>query len=351
MKTPSYEFGLIQTEIAKAQRILIISHVGPDADTVGSNIALSLALREQAKKEVVSACFDAIPEKLQFLPESKNFVQDFDLKSFDLVIAVDVGAKHLLRFHETKPELLNGKTKVINIDHHYSNESFGTINVVLPDAPAAAMIVYELLKFSQYTITSKIATCLLAGIYYDTGGLKHSNTSQKVFKLASELVRMGANVSEISKNLFKTMPVNKMRLWGRVFENMYKTDQNVVMSVINDQDLIDTHTTREDLSGIIEYLNMVPNSKFSVMLSQDANGKVKGSLRTLQTDVDVSDVANKYGGGGHKQASGFVLNGKLEKEVRWKVVKEDGSQTVLEFDPNREKKIAEKTEKTASVSS
>lgn len=336
------EFGSlyqqIYAEMHKASKILLISHARPDGDTIGCNVALKLALRDQLNKYVVSACIDRIPDVFRFLPESEAFVQDFDLQSFDLVISVDVAAKVLLKFDELKPDLLSGNPPLINIDHHSSNDRFGQINLVDEGAAAVAVTIYNFLVSQGFSITPQIATSLLTGIYYDTGGLKHSNTDRACFKISSELLKKGASLPLIALKLFKNMPLNKLRLWGRILETMQMTDQKVVLSTISNKDFLETETEPEDLSGIVEYLNMIPDGKFCVMLSETDAGKVKGSLRTLRDDVDVAQIAEQYGGGGHKQASGFVMEGKLQPEVRWKVVQDDGTATYLDFQPveNRE---------------
>lgn len=332
MKPPTNNiFRQIKTALARAQKIAIISHSGPDGDTIGSNSALRLALEQQAHKQVVSVCADEIPERFLFIPLADTFQEDFKVSDFDLIIAVDVAAKHMLKFHETKPELLNGQTQLINIDHHHSNEGFGTLNLIQPDAPAVAMIIYDLLVFCGFEITPEMATCLLSGIYYDTGGLKHSNTTVEAYKVAAKLIQYGANPEIISQKMFRNMPVKKMKLWGRIFDKIHATTDNIIVSSVHKHDFISTQTEYEDLSGIVEYLNMIPNGRFCVMLSEDDKGRVKGSMRTLREDVDLSEIAGKFGGGGHKQASGFAVPGELKQEIRWKVINENGEETYLEF--------------------
>lgn len=329
------QFQAVFDAINKANHVLIISHANPDGDAIGTNAALRHVLQKELGKDAVSACIDPIPEKFQFIPGAMEFVQDFELQEFDLVIAVDIAAKHLLKFHESKPALLSGTVPFINIDHHVSNENFGTLNVVLPEAAAAAEIMYDILIANGLEVTPEVATCLLAGIYYDTGGLKHTNTSKKVYQTVSKLLRHGGTLPNIVKNLFRTKSVNKLRLWGRIFEKMALTDKQVIMAAIESKDFEETGASPEDLSGIIEYLNMVPEGKFSVMLSEKEEGKIKASLRTLRDDIDVAEIAGKFGGGGHKQASGFVVPGRLEQETRWKVVDENGDATYLDFNPEQ----------------
>lgn len=315
------EFESAKTALLEAQKICIISHRGPDGDAVGSNLALRLALEDLGKK-VVSACVDRLPKDSLFLKRADEFVQDFNYEDFDVIVSVDCGALKLVKFHETKPEILSAAKPFINFDHHESNDNFGTINVVDPHSCATCFILYEFLNFCGWRITTDIATCLLHGIYFDTGGMMHSNTTSDVFKVASALLARGANLKRVSKELFHTTPVNKLRLWGRILERTYVNEEGVTVSAVGKQDYIACGATHKDSGGAIDYLNAVPGSKYCVLLSEDDNGLVRGSMRTQREDVNLSEVASKWGGGGHPKASGFGIEGHLEPVTVWKIKKE-----------------------------
>lgn len=314
--------------IEKAGEILLVSHCKPDADTLGSALAMKIWL-ERIGKEVTVACMDKPAETFCFLPGINAYVQDFELEEFDLIIVVDAGASYMTGYHLKYENFFKSNVPIINIDHHSSNDRFGKINIVDPEAASTTVQIYKLLKQWQVEIDGEIATCLLAGIYGDTGGFMHSNTCKEVYEIASDLYFKGAKMADISKAMFRTKPVSMLKLWGKVLEQAYVTSDSVVMSVLKDGDYDEAGP--EQLTGVIDYLNMVPGTKFALLLNEDRKGNVKGSFRTRKSDIDLSRIAAVFGGGGHAKASGFVVPGKLEKESRYSIVSQDMSKKSLDF--------------------
>lgn len=318
------EFQKAKNALKKAQKICIISHRSPDGDAVGSNLGLRLSL-EAMGKEVVSACVDPVPENSLWLSKADTYVQDFDYEDFDVIVSVDCGALKLVAFPATKPEILSGEKPYINFDHHFSNDDFGTINVVDANECSTSTIMYKFLLFCEWPISRSVATCLLHGVYFDTGGMMHSNTTSEVFKIAGELMSKGAELRRVAKTLFHTTPVNRMRLWGRILERAYKNEDGVVISAVSKDDYEASGAGAGDTGGVIDFLNAVPDAKYCVLLSEDEEkGIVKGSLRTQREDVNLSDVAGQWGGGGHPKASGFGMPGHLEPVVNWRIVSDEG---------------------------
>jgi len=304
--------------ILSSKSILIVSHRRPDGDTLGCAVAFNIALQKMGKK-TLPVCMDEIPKRFHFLPRVSDFRREFDLKNFDLIIINDAGAHHMTGFHEKNPDFLSKRVPIINIDHHSSNEGFGTINIVDPSASSATMIVWRLFKKMGIEINCEIATALLAGIYNDTGGFMHSNTTKETFEIASELIKSGVDVGEIVRPLFKESSLSQLRLWGYLLENLHLNDKKVLASVIDEGSIKVLGVRGSDTGGIIDLINTVPNVDFSILLAEDEE-MVKGSLRTQREDVNVSDIASRFGGGGHKKAAGFRLHGKLEKHTVWKIV-------------------------------
>lgn len=309
----------VRTLLKNANNILIFSHRGPDGDTVGANLGLKEALKTQWGKNVTSACIDPPPEYGLLLKGAYEYVNDFKPQEYDLYIAVDCGASYMIKFHEKKPEIFDKSKPFLNIDHHPSNDNFGTHNLVHDTAAAASFTVYHLLKYLGFTITRDIATALLLGLYYDTGSFMHSNTSKEVLETASELVARGAEQKKITKVLFHTTPVSQLKLWGRILTRAHLNDKGAVVSAVTEQDLEECNAKPEDTSGAIDYLNAVEGSRLSILLAEDRKGNIKGSMRTQRDDIDLTRLAGLFGGGGHKKASGFTLPGKLKPEIIWKV--------------------------------
>ncbi len=320
-----FEFQKAKKAFNDAQNIVIISHRNPDGDAVGSNLALRYGL-EALGKNVTSACVDPVPANSMFLKGADDFVLDFNYEDFDVIVSMDCGAVKLVKFNKTKPEILSGEKPFVNFDHHESNSNFGTINPVDSDACATAFVLYHFFKFCGWKISINVATALLHGIYFDTGGLMHSNATADVFRIAGNLMSKGANVQKISKELFHTTPVNKLRLWGRILERTYVNDDGVTVSAASRTDYEATGSSSNDTGGVIDLLNAVPGSKYCVLLSEDDNGRVKGSLRTQRDDVNLSEVAGQWGGGGHPKASGFGVEGELKPVMSWKVTPKAGGE-------------------------
>lgn len=304
--------------IRSKSNILLVSHRRPDGDTLGATVGLHLALKTLGK-QTTPACMDDIPRRLRFIPETEQFVREFDLREFDLIIISDAGAYHMTGFHEKYPDFLSKKVPIINIDHHASNEGFGSINIIDVKASSATMIVFRLLKHMGIPMTADIALALLAGIYNDTGGFIHSNTTQETFEIASELARVGVDIEDIVRPMFRESTMAQLRLWGYILENAHMNEKGILASVVSETDMRALGTRGSDTGGIIDLMNTIPEASFAMLLAED-EGMVKGSLRTQRDDVNVSDIAGQFGGGGHKKAAGFRIHGRLEKQTVWKIV-------------------------------
>lgn len=308
-------------ELEKAQNVLIVLHKNPDGDAAGSALGLYETLYNLGKNPHLF-CVDPLPENLYFLPNFEKLHNGMmSLSSFDMAICVDCGADYMTGISNVVPKLFRGNFCMLNIDHHSSNDGFGRYNIVDETAASTTTIITDLLQFWEYEINHKTATCLLTGLFTDTGSFQHSNTNPRELRTAAFLIKKGGSIRQISKSIFNTNKVSVMQLWGRVMERAYKDSRGVVISHVKDEDFIETKTDPADLSGVVNFLNSVPDSEFSLLLTEK-DGKVKGSFRTMKEDVDVAEIASTFGGGGHKKAAGFTMSGRLEQEVRWKIVQE-----------------------------
>lgn len=339
MQIPHSTITKILRSLTEAQNITIISHRNPDADTIGSNLALREFL-ESAGKNVTSACVDPPPKELAFLTDGRtqsarpneiatdhtksarnnpSFTTELNLPTTDLIIAVDCGSTSQTVFLDRQPEILQSQIPIINIDHHPSNNGYGTINLVIDDAASATFVIFNLFKQINAPITPGMATNLLCGLYYDTGSFMHSNVNAEVYQCASELLRAGANMPAIVKNMYKTRSIEQLKTWGKILDGMKVTNNNVVVGGITQTDLNNCSAGTAETSGIIDYLSTVKNAEFATLLVEDDKGNVRGSFRTRKNDVNLSEMAGMFGGGGHKKASGFTLEGELAREVIWKI--------------------------------
>jgi phosphoesterase RecJ-like protein len=312
-------FQEAKNEMLRAQRILIISHKNPDADSIGANCALKEAL-EHLGKQVDSACIDPVPASCTFLKGAELFLQDFHTPNYDLIISVDCGGYKLLGFHEEKPELLDKtKVKLINIDHHPSNDRFGTINIVMETAPATCFILYLMFSSFGWEIKTQMATALMHGLYYDTGCFMHSNTCAQTLRIAARLKALGADHERCVKEQFKSTSLNRLRLWGRALSKINLNSKQAAVTAVTEKDYAATQSNYEDLSGCISYLSHAAEARFCMLLSEDQKGNIKGSLRTQEDTVNVAKIAELFGGGGHTKAAGFTIPGHLKEKYTWEL--------------------------------
>lgn len=309
-----------EATLKAAKRVLCICHRNPDGDAIGSLLGMGLLL-EQAypEKQISVHCVDPVPHTFTFLPAAARVLGVPKPQAGDVFIFLDCAEPKLTEMHETLPQLFDGTYPSINIDHHPLNPKKATHNFVVPEAASTCEIVVQIADMLKWEIKSDMATCLLTGVYTDTGGLLHSNTTPDVYRTVARLLRSGARQQLIVTAIFRTAKISTLKLWGRVLEKIGVTEEGGAISAVTEGDFRATGADYSELTGAIDYVNAVPGMRFSLVLSE-RDGKVKGSLRTLRDDVDVSEMAGRFKGGGHKKAAGFAVEGKLRPELRWKVV-------------------------------
>lgn len=301
--------------IRRAQRVLLISHKKPDGDTIGSNLALAQFC---ASENIPYTCYcvDAPADYMQFLPKANELGPNESAWSdptIDVVIAVDCGDLKYAGVDQ-KITLLPSPHTLINIDHHVTNPNYGDINLVDSTASSACEVVYRLLD-SIRAINHSIATCLLTGLITDTGSFSNLGTTSSAVAAASALMAKGANLSQISKQALQHRPYNTLRLWGRALERLHEDPKTgMIVTALTLDDIHDCNADEEAVSGISNFLNGLEQAaeKIIMVLTQSQPGVIKGSLRTTNPLLDVTEFAKLHGGGGHKKAAGFTLNGTLE---------------------------------------
>ncbi len=312
------EFHTLKYIIAKANRILLFAHNRPDPDTVGANLALSEYIKN-CGKHVDIACFDAFPDNLKHLFEGTFFhPEQLDLTSYDAIIASDSVDRGFDKVIGT----LSEKQVVVLIDHHPDIHITGDVNMVDAEYSSSSELLYLFFSTTEIKITKVMATMLLTGILFDTGGLQHSNVSPRVMEIASDLVKKGAPLEKITQMIFTKKNIGALKLWGRAFEKAHFNRKNgMLVTAITKKDVEDCQASPEDIYQVSSILSSVPDTKFALVLSERDDNTVRASLRSSdQEGVDVSAIAHQFGGGGHKLASGFEIQGKLlETEEGWTI--------------------------------
>ncbi|NOW02791.1 bifunctional oligoribonuclease/PAP phosphatase NrnA [Clostridium beijerinckii] len=317
----------IKEEILKSKRIGLSFHTSPDGDAIGSTLALLNALRHLGKDSYIISR-DVISDNLSFL----SFANEIDGNTLepkegtDLVMILDCG-----NVERISADLSNYKGKIINIDHHISNEEYGFINYVDVSAAATCEISYLLaeelgIDFNNKTdVEINIGNAVYTGIVTDTGSFRHSNVTKRTHKIVSELIELGVNNSKVHSNLFDNKPFEKVKLMGCVLSNIELALENKVAVLEIPKGMLEEFNLKNtDTSDIISVGLGIKGVEVSMLLKEVEDG-VKGSLRS-KNDVDVRKVAEVYGGGGHIKAAGVMQKGvniETAKENLLKILKEE----------------------------
>jgi phosphoesterase RecJ-like protein len=312
-------FNKFKSAILNNEKFLLIDHVDPDGDCLGSLLAFKIFL-EGLGKTVTAVCKDNIPAIFQFLPDCDKIKSDYLAGNHDAVVLLDNGDSRRTGFSERLAKIRSARIPIINIDHHTKNDlwKLASINLATENASSTAELIYDIIAGFSEVLTPNIATCLLCGIYYDTGSFKHSNTNQKVLDMASDLLSHGAKLKAISSNVLVTKSVPMLKLWGIALNRITISEKyGITSAIILKKDIEEAGASEDDVSGLVNLINAIPEAKVSLLLYETSDGKIKGSLRTEKDGVDVSKLANVLGGGGHKKAAGFMIDGKIVQDRSW----------------------------------
>lgn len=315
-------FSTLRNIIENNNNFVLITHQFPDGDAVGASLTLAEYLRS-IKKNVEIVTVSEVPQILSYLKGSQDFLHDISSLKYDAIILLDCGDLKRTGLLE-QLLMMKNKLPIINIDHHIQNDiwKLAKINLADPTASSTCQIIYQIFKEWKVEVSPEQATALLTGIYYDTGGFLHTNTSNEVLGITSELLRKGAKLKQVKKSVSQSRSTAMLKLWGLALDKMI-IDKNlgIVISIITQDDLKKVKANEEELSGLVNMIDTAQEARAAVLLYETADGKIKGSLRTEDNTVDVAQIASLFGGGGHKKAAGFLINGKFEKVGNgWKVV-------------------------------
>jgi len=306
----------------KGKRFLVVSHVSPEGDAVGSLLGVALALRSIGK-EAVAYLEDPVPEVFRFLPGADTVVHDLDnAGSFDATFAVDCGQKE--RLGRGFVELKEPGT-IVNIDHHATNDSFGDVNVIVPDASAAGELVYDMVKAAGIEITKDMAVNLYVAIHTDTGSFRYSSSTAESFIKAGDLVRCGAEPWVISRLVYENNPVRKYRLLAMVLATLDLLDAangddgvKIATLLVTKEMFARAGADKDDADGFVNYARGIEGVQVGMLMREAGPGLYKVSLRS-KGDVDVARVSMAFGGGGHRNAAGFTVEGTLD-EIKSRVI-------------------------------
>lgn len=304
--------GQIKHTLDAADRILVASHVRPDADAYGSSIAMGLNLKAQGKNVTVWN-EEGLTDKFRYLPESNlvGFPPEHGKQDFDVFLALDTSTKERLG------RVLKATGKVttwINVDHHVSNHRYGDLNYIDDSAPATGQILYDYLVETGAAITPAIAGNLYAAISTDTGSFQYAKTSPHTFRLIAELVEKGVNVPDISRQMYDSYPRRRLELLKALLNSArFDCSDRVASFSLSLETAGKLGVLPEDNEGLIDHLRAVEGVQVAAFFEELPESKVRVSMRSKEPRFDVCKICGLFGGGGHPQAAGARLAGPLEQ--------------------------------------
>lgn len=300
-------------EVIESKRTFAItSHVRPDGDSLGSSLGLYWLLRA-LDKDVEVIMRDPVPHAYQQLPGAREVrVTSAVNRPYQAVFVIECS-------DITRPGLADlEKQFVVNIDHHSTTALFGTVNWIDSTASAVGEMIYNLCKATGVRVTKEIAECVYTALITDTGSFHYSNTTERTFKVASELVRTGVKPAKTAEAVFASYPWSRIQLLGEVLSTAKRDDTGQVACMRQSLDMQQRiGASDEDADGFVNYPLTVGEVEAVALLKECAPGVYRTSLRS-KGDVNVARVAEKFGGGGHRNAAGCTLEGpweQVEKEI------------------------------------
>jgi len=304
------ELDSIVDIINRTENIVILTHVSPDGDAVGSSLGLYLGLKQLKKN--VDVIIDDYSKCFKFLPGIED-VKKKNVNKYDLAIAVDCASKERL-FDLDK--CFDNSNITISIDHHVSNTYFAQYNYVEGNSPATSKTLIKLFKRLGIGINVDIGTCLMAGIITDSGGFRYSNVDDETFEFAAQMLDVGVNISDIYYRTFDVKTRAQFELstiaTGRL--KFYSKDR-IALTYVTLDDIKKVNAQIGDHEGIVNVGRNIEGVDVSIFLREDIDGTYKVSLRS-NDNVNVSDVAEVFGGGGHDRAAGCTMNCSLDDAIK-----------------------------------
>ena len=290
----------------EAQQPLLICHVAPDGDALGSLTGLARALRSMGLSPI-AACADPIPASCDYIPGVESVVQDVN-DFFDLVVAIDCSDPARLGRFQKLPHF--DQHPLINIDHHVTNVNFGDVDLVDPRAAATAQLVLRLLDHLEVRLDETLATCLLVGFVTDTRGFRTDNVNSQVMRAAVRLMDAGASLPYVVQHGLDRRPLSVIRVWGAALSRL-RFEDGIVWSSMPLEMRRRVGYQGDSDAGLASFLLSAEDARVALVLVEREDRAIDVGLRAAP-GFDVARVALRFGGGGHVLAAGFETEGPLE---------------------------------------
>ena len=312
-------FEQIDQVLRKHQRFVVLGHVRPDGDALGSELALGLSLKKLGK-DVRIWNEEGMLDKYSFLPRANLLTKPpAGPEDVDVVVALDTAIQN--RLGNTVAAIKSAKVW-INIDHHPSNPGYGDLVYIDSSAPATGQILFELIKTQNLPIDRDIATNLYVAISTDTGSFQYPNTTARTFEIAAELIRAGVDVGQISQLTYENYPRRRVELLRELLGTMrFDANDRVASFKLSLATAKKLGVLPEDNEGLIDHLRAIHGVIVAIFFEELSDGKVRVSMRSKSDQVNVCAICEKFGGGGHVLAAGARVKGTLA-EVEKKILEE-----------------------------
>jgi phosphoesterase RecJ-like protein len=307
MKSHPKVVDRILDKVRESQTICVGGHVRPDGDCIGSQLALSLALRKLGK-EVFCWNEDPIPHKYAFLNGDHSLQRPKGEREFDLVVALDCASFE--RLGAIGPAIAKRKL-LINIDHHPSNTRYGDLNWISAREASTGELVFRLIKAAGWPITAAIADALFTAVSTDTGSFQYPTTKPVTYHTAGELVKLGANLDTICREVYQSYSLSRIRLLKHVYNHFHLTHRDQIAYFwLKKKDFARTGAERSDTEGLIDHIRAIEPVVVACVFEEIEPELTRISLRSKSQAVNVDQIAAQFGGGGHHAAAGARIAGK-----------------------------------------
>ncbi|MCB1279119.1 bifunctional oligoribonuclease/PAP phosphatase NrnA [Prosthecobacter sp.] len=302
----------IVAAMRSAQRIAVVAHVRPDGDAVGSVLGLALSLRALGK-DVIALLEDGVPSNLAFLPGTDTVIQPgSEPLQVDLAIALDTATHE--RIGAKCKALLDPAPLLVNIDHHPTNPRYGTLNLIDSDSPATGQIIYNLLTEHGLPVDDAVRQNLFIAISTDTGSFQYPATNARTHRIAAEMIEAGLDTARLAQFAYHSYPLRRLALMRDMLNHMeFRADGRIVSWQLKQKLMDEISMDPGDTEGLIDTLRMIDSVVSCVIFEDVEGGKVRVSARSKDNRLDVSVICSKFGGGGHRLASGARLKGPIEE--------------------------------------
>lgn len=304
-------FNQIGEVLHNHQSFVLLSHVRPDGDAIGSQLALGYALIAAGKK-VRMINEDGLPENLAFMAGSKR-IESPPMEPLEVEVAVALDTATKPRLGERSLHAASKAKIWLNIDHHISNPKYGDLNLVDSNSPATGQIIYQLIIALGLPMSAESRDAIYVAVSTDTGSFQYPSTTATTYRMAADLIERGLDVGTINSQIYDNYPYRRLELMRALLNTLERSEDGwIAYWEMRDQTRIDLGLTPDDSEGLIDTIRAIRGVQVAVFFEQLPDGKIRVSMRSKDRRIDVCRIATEFGGGGHSLAAGIRMDGPLE---------------------------------------